>query len=246
MSGKQNRSKELTPPSAAFEYVSGTLRSEERRVFEAALEEDETLRAEVRFWEEQLIALSPQDQRKPSADTWDAISSQISDEAVTLGDNVNPSFSWAWFLPWATPSITALALMLVLFGYYPSVNKNTPNTDYVAVLTDQSGIAQLTTLATQKGKKMWVKWEIEALTPNTNGQLWAISKRDGEIRPIVVLGDTQIAAIELNETTWRLIADAEFLILTEEEPGGSAIDEPSDVLLAKGFCVRFSPAKKAG
>ncbi len=244
MSGKQNRNDELEPQGAAFEYVAGTLRGAERRRFERRLAGDQTLQAQVQFWQEQLMELAPEQQRAPAADTWDAICTGINTDADTTSA-AKPGFGWAWFVQWAAPTFAAVALMLVLFGYYPSVEKTTPNTDYVAVLTDASGKAMLTALSAREGKKMWLKWDLEAFTPDTSAQLWAVSRRDGEVRPITVLDDTQAVAIDLSEATWRLISDAAFLLLTEEEPGGSAIDEPSEMLLAKGVCVRFSPPQKA-
>lgn len=224
----------------AFEYVSGTLRGAERSKFAARLAADEQLSEDVRFWEEQLMALSPDERREPEPDTWDKISARITASTPPQGTE-SRSGSWRSFWQWATPSVAALGLMLVLFGYYPKTLVQGPNTDYVAVLTGESGEAMLTALTAENGKNMWLKWNINNLTPDTHAQLWAISKRDGETRPITVLESTSIDSIDLDEAAWRLITDAAYLVLTEEELGGSPFDEPSDILLAKGVCVRFSP-----
>lgn len=233
----------------AFEYVCGTLRSQERQEFEAKLANDDQLRKTVHFWEEQLMSLQPEfetveqknDQIDPSV--WNNIHSHINrSHTLSSNDSINNTSLTQRFWQWLTPAFAAVALVLAVLAYYPNINDQAPNTDYVAVLTSNDGRALLTALTTQNKQQMWLKWEIDSIKEGASTQLWAISKRDGETRPIAVLENTQTDNVELNEATWRLITDAEYLILTEEELGGSAIDEPSDVLLAKGICVRFSPS----
>ncbi|WP_086930389.1 anti-sigma factor [Agarilytica rhodophyticola] len=248
MSRNEDRNDGITTTSLAFEYVSGILRGEERDQVQTRLQSDESLRAEVRFWEEQLMAIQSQEERPPMPSSWDAIVDKINApkheptrQQVREQESQKTGFSWANFWQWGAPTFAAIALMFVMFGYNPITSQtSTPNTDYVAVLTDNSGKALLTALTAQEGKSMWLKWEIEQLDEDSDAQLWAVSKRDGEIRPITVLENTKIEKLELSEANWRLITDASYLLLTKEEEGGSAIDEPSDILLAKGFCVRFS------
>lgn len=243
------------PRSHAFEYVAGTLTREERQALEATLPSDEDLQREIAFWEEQLMPMVPNQSRTPKVDTWDSIAAGLErqgskaehpkQEAATARKmGVLPFFDWASFWQWGAPSFAAVALMFVLFGYSPvSTTPDTdsqPNTDYVAVLTDSEGAALLTALSTANEQSMWLKWEGLALKPETSAQLWAISKRDGEARPITVFENLDEAQLALDEAEWRLVTDAAFLLLTEEELGGSAIDEPSDTLIAKGVCVRFS------
>ena len=64
-----------------------------------------------------------------------------------------------------------------------------------------------------------------------------MSKRDGQIRPLGVFAQTAVEQQALSVPNWRLIKDAESLLLTEEDIGGSPIDEPSDIVIAKGVCV---------
>jgi anti-sigma-K factor RskA len=120
-----------------------------------------------------------------------------------------------------------------------------PNADYVAVLTNDSGAPQLTVLTATGGAQLWLKWEAIEIADEKNLQLWAVSKRDGQIRPLGVFAQTDIQQLPLTVPQWRLIKDSSHLILTEEDVGGSPLDEPSDVILAKGVCVLLAQVKKA-
>jgi len=87
---------------------------------------------------------------------------------------------------------------------------------------------------------LWLRWEDELVKDASSVQLWAQSRRDGQIRPLHVFDQNNINQVALDETALRLVQDSEFLILTLEEEGGSSIDEPSDIVLAKGVCVRLT------
>ncbi len=229
--------------SAALEYVAGTLRGKERALFEQALADNPQLQAEVSFWEEQLMSMNTAPERLPKSDTWDKIEGQLLPTQAPTAETKTEA-AWIKVWQWLAPSVAAALLFFAVLGYnQPSMQQSLPNTDYVAVLTDNTGLATLTALTTADNKNMWLKWENITLKEDTNLQLWAISKRDGETRPIAVFENTSTAQLALDEAEWRLVTDSSFLLLTEEEVGGSAIDEPSEVLLAKGACVRFSEPK---
>lgn len=270
MSGNENGGEPLDgqPPEnkgLAFEYVTGSLSIEEKRDFRARLNTDQQLQEEVRFWEQQLMSINPDEERVPQANTCNKTSDAIAPQP-SVTNTPQQGFDWKALWQWGSPSIAAVALMFVLFGYYPNATKPHSTSapaalaDYVAVLTDTDGRAQLTALSaaninsenvspsnisTANKRSMQLKWEARELKPNTTMQLWAVSKHDSEARVIAVFTDTSIDHLPLDIAQWRLVTDAEFLLLTEEEPGGSAIDEPSERLLAKGVCVRFSPDKPA-
>ena len=120
------------------------------------------------------------------------------------------------------------------------VHKNIhPNTDYVAVLTDKNNKPMLTALTSSENNRLWLQWQNDIVEPDTSIQLWARSRRDGEIRPLLVFDNQTANEIELNQAVLRLIKDSSDLLLTREELGGSAIDEPSDLIIAQGACVRL-------
>lgn len=246
MSGNEPVDSLLNHDVLAFEYVTGVMRGEERRVFERLLLANEHLADQVRFWEEQLMQLSDEhEQRVPPPETWLLIKSRLEATPHIPESTHATHFFWPRWLVWAMPSFALLILAGVLFLGSPQKQSVGPNADYVAVLTDAKGAPRLTVLTAAKGAALWLRWDEIKIAPNKNAQLWAVSKRDGQIRPLGVFAQADISEMELSTANWRLIKDAESLMLTEEDVGGSALDEPSDIILAKGVCVLLAKLEKS-
>lgn len=242
MSGSQTPHSPLDDPLLAFDYVSGVLRGAERQQFEQRLRDDKPLQAQVSFWEEQLMRLSDNKEGiKPDPEVWAGIEARLHQQ--TRPAVAPPSrFAWLW------PSVSAFATLMLAVCVWLLLARDPlqqPNADYVAVLTNDAGAAQLTVLTATGGAQLWLKWEAVKIADDKNLQLWAISKRDGQIRPLGVFAQTHIHQLPLSIAQWRLIKDAAHLMLTEEDVGGSPLDEPSDVILAKGVCVLLAPVDKA-
>jgi len=137
MSGIEDRNGELG--ELAFEYVAGTLSTEERQRFEARLQASESLADEVRFWEEQLMTIqAEQGERAPLPGNWDAI-----EQRIQAPSSQKDGWFAAWFWKFATGGF-ALAWILTI-GIFLSVDRGVsnsePNADYVAVLTSSDGQA---------------------------------------------------------------------------------------------------------
>lgn len=237
MSGNQDQAGELDR-GLAFEYVSGTLPGDERAAFAARLREDPRLQREVRFWEEQLMAIQDDNQvRAPKPSTWTRIQARIS-RANDAGRQSVRAWQWPW--KYAALTLSFVWIFSVAFWAYDREQVPAlPNADYVAVLLADDGEPLLTALTSSDGRQLWLKWEQTLDLQDHSVQLWAASRRDGQVRPLLVF-DKQQSVLSLNEANYRLIRDSAYLILTREEYGGSPIDEPSDELLAKGVCVRLN------
>ena len=233
----------------AFDYVTGVMRGAARADFAQRLVQESELRAAVDFWEEQLMHLSdPLEQRPTDPQVWDAIAARLNTPATPVAPvtPLRPRTAWLWpGLATAASLLLAVCLVLLL-GREPLPSSppgqadlalQQPNADYVAVLTDSSGAPQLTVLTATGGAQLWLKWEGLRIAEDKNLQLWAISKRDGQVRPLGVFADTASLSLPLTQAQWRLIKDASHLLLTEEEVGGSPLDEPSETLIARGACV---------
>jgi anti-sigma-K factor RskA len=243
MSGGETVNQPPDQDALAFDYVSGVLRGTERREFERNLQQDDALQAQVRFWEEQLMAMTDEELvRQPDPEVWYALKARVNAELETQKSAAYaPRTIWSnWFI-WAMPSVAIFVLAACLWLLVPRENLSQPNADYVAVLTDDTGAPQLTVLTAAKGVSLWLKWENLQIAEDKNLQLWAVSKRDGQIRPLSVFAQTDATQLSLSEANWRLIKDASHLILTEEDEGGSPLDEPSDIIVAKGACILIAP-----
>jgi anti-sigma-K factor RskA len=248
MSGIQD-SDFLEDDQAAFEYVVGTLQGKSRVDFERKMVTDEALQQKVLAWQEKLIALnSTKLTRRPRKNNWSVIENRINPNRQTphqlKANRFRQLFKHSWF-PWLLSG--ALSVLLLLNSSLLPIDLNDSSRelpiDYVAVMTTLNGEAALSTIAKDDTRQMWLHWGASKLSTEQNYQLWAVSRSDSETRSISVLANTNIQTLELSEAGWRLVTDADYLLLTIEEVGGSPIDEPSEQLVAKGLCVRLIGAK---
>lgn len=235
---------ETDKDALALEYVLGTLRGAEREDFAKQLDNDEALLKTVRYWEESLM---------PSPDTVTPLAPNPS-TFKNIQTAINPSPAqaihhpqriWEKLLPWKIITSAAFAMLLLVSAvlFNNTLQPTGLTTDYVAVLVDDSDTPILTALTTSDSHTLWVKWE-QWQTPKEHSlQLWAKSRRDGQIRPLLVFGDKKSNEIALNEATLRLIQDASHLMITQEEVGGSPLDEPSEIVIAKGVCIRLAETR---
>lgn len=216
----------------AFDYVTGVMRGEERKAFAEQLTQDTELQSRVYFWEEELIAMSDtHDERPTQPDTWKAIEKQLSNKSRV-------SHKPWWQISWLPAASIAFSLLLSCgILLLPAKVPTQPNSDYVAVLTNDKGAPLLTALTAAKAKTLWLKWDAINISPDKNLQLWAVSRNDGQIRSLAIFAKAGESQLSLTPTHIHLIRDAAYLWLTEEEVGGSPLDEPSEKILAKGACV---------
>lgn len=249
MSDQQGTHDPIDDERLAFEYTSGLLRGEERSEFERRLAAQPALQKLVLFWEEQLMRLQDSAPLAPKPDTRSAIEARVNPPER----NDDPPLKWVWAL------FGAMAAVFVLL-VFPMPNQSqrsleapaqvratTPNVDYATVMTDENQRPSLTTLGAELDKKLSLHWQLKPLGDETKDyQLWAVSKRDGQTRSIAILANNTIQELLLSDANWRLITDAQSLILTLEDAGGSAIDEPSEDIIASGVCVRISPQSLPG
>jgi anti-sigma-K factor RskA len=230
----------------ALEYVLGTLQGRERDAFDEQLRTDNNLLQQVRYWETTLMpAPETVPALAPKADTFKNIHAHINPSSSSSFEE-SPISWWQKLLPWKIISSAAFAMLLVVSGVLlnnniqQSLQGGNLNADYVAVLVDNTDAPILTALTASDGSTLWLKWEQWQTSNEHSLQLWAKSRRDGQIRPLLVFGDSELKQIALDEATLRLIQDSSHLIITQEEIGGSPLDEPSDKVIAKGVCIRFN------
>ncbi|HMW71894.1 MAG TPA: anti-sigma factor, partial [Cellvibrionaceae bacterium] len=184
----------------------------------------------------QLMALPEPPPIQPAQQTWHNIAARLSGE--TPVNSATSSLWWRlknWLIPGALGSICTLLVVLIVYtGSAPS------GSEYIAVLNDEQGRPALTAITRGDTANMRIQWQPLTIAKSKNLQLWAISARDGQARSLAVFDTPSGEQLELDTPQLRLIKDADSLLLTEEDVGGSAIDEPSSIVVAKGMCVRFA------
>lgn len=235
--------------SLAFEYVLGTLSRDERNDVVQQMRGDTLLAEEVQYWES-VLTPSPENapQLAPKPDSFKKIQAEINSRHVSAAPEKSLSF-WEKLLPWKMATAFAFSLLVMVSSVVinSSVQQGEGhvglNADYVAVLVDDKNEPVLTALTSSDGSKLWLKWEDWQAPEGHSLQLWSQSRRDGEIRPLLVFKQGQQREIALDQATWRLIKDSSHLIITREEMGGSPFDEPSETVVAKGVCIRFADNK---
>ena len=230
--------------SLAFEYVLGTLDIHERETFAAQMRRDHALQDEVLFWEKH-IEMHPHLDKElaPKPDTFQHILQRINQAQETKQTREEPKTSFFDFLfSWRNATVFSFMALVVVVGLTSFTKQDalSPNTDYVAVLVDNAQQPVLTALTASEGSTLHLKWEAFEKPSDQSLQLWSKSRRDGEIRPLFVFDDAQ-SIVALDQASLRLIRDSSHLIITLEESGGSPFDVPSELVIAEGACVRFSP-----
>jgi anti-sigma-K factor RskA len=228
----------------AFEYVIGTLPLAEREDFQNFLFRNRPLEVQVNFWEEQLQALHcTENTLQPTPNTWLAINAATNTPHILKAAPVRSR--WLNWLPWNLTAVLSFSLLLVLcLGQLQFKSSGIIPIDYVAILSDDAGQAKLTTVVEGDSQRMWLRWQKVALENDQDLQIWALSKTDNEIRSIAIIDNQDTDSIQLSDANWRLIKDSATLILTAEEEGGSALDEPSEMIVAQGICVRLTKKDK--
>ncbi|MFK8047857.1 MAG: anti-sigma factor [Halioglobus sp.] len=250
MSGKETANVSLDDDALAFEYVAGSLQGLERDLFQQRLNEDSSLADRVLHWENHLAALLVSDNElAPQPGTWQSIEDKLKPRnthqaAINSPTESTDSGSWFSRFGWAlSGALASFVLTLTMWDLSPNSSLlpelTEPRVDYVAVMAGSAGTAVLTTLGDASSSTLTLSWSDTELSDDSDYQLWAVSRRDGETRSLAVVDNESIANLELSQAQWRLVVDAQTLLLTREEIGGSAIDEPSDQLIASGICVRL-------
>lgn len=221
----------------AATYVLGTLRGHARRRMEKLMRQDSALAARVSQWEQRL---SPLNERvvatNPKASTWRQIHTAINGTPESALTRLRRQLNLYRYL---TASAFACALLVAFLAWGP-VSQPAPNgINYVAVMKDERHQPMMVaTLEKAQGLLRLNLLQKPVLKANQSLQLWSISKQDGSIESLGLIGVNQRNETKLNKTQWSLIANSEYLILTKENLGGSTTGSPSDLVVAKGLCVK--------
>lgn len=224
---------QLTPDdmATAGEYVLGTLSRAERVAFQARLQTEPALEAEVARWQAQLSALTAEIAPvAPPAELWSRIERQIdgpaADPAAPAAIRAGVSALWRWLALGASGVAAALAVML----YSPDLLRPTPGPDardpapaaaqlWVSDLVSEDGQIRLAALYNEANGEMRVSVGGSAPDQGRDFELWLIQ---GDAAPISlgVMPRQGQAAMPIPEELRALVADAT-LAITDEPAGGS-------------------------
>ncbi|MEO0574307.1 MAG: anti-sigma factor [Pseudomonadota bacterium] len=219
----------------ARDYVMGVLCDAARRRCHLLRRQIPALDQRIYYWEEHLQPMADAvPSLAPSAQLWRSIDASITTAPAQRSPSLWSRLSFLRGFAVAA-SVVAMALVFVQLSSGPAAT-----VDYVAVLAGSDGDARFVVTASDQTRQMDIKVFGNPLATDADYQLWAVSKTDGEIRSLGLLNANASSQRALNETDWRLVGDAHELLVTAEMTGGSAIGEPSDVVISRGLCIRLS------
>lgn len=230
----------------AGEYVLGTLRGAARRRFELWLREQPALRERVQAWEQKLVPLAAALPPEPApAGTWDALAARLFGFPVAAPADRG----WAARLAtaWAAATTLALAAIGGLLWLTPE-RLVSPETlaqrtqkvpaSYIAVLSDAEGRPALVASAARHAHVLELKVLRRGEAPaGTRHVLWA-HVDSGErflLGPLDLQGRTRL---EMSGTAEQVLSKVTALSVTAEPAETPAPDQPTQLALLTGPCVK--------
>lgn len=250
----------------ASQYVLGTLTLKVRQRVETLSQCNPLFEQAINGWQQSFVGLDQQTEPLPPSEaSWQQIIEQLgfnnieaaqASPAVSQSEQLGSFFqktffqkivTWLAMPPNRTLSVFSLVtlLLLSLLLINPMMTKPDP-LSYVAVLTEQDGQAHLVASTYGESKKLVINViNSPKISIDQALELWVISKTDGQARSLGGIGLEQVLIEQqLSEAQWRLIKDSDALIVTIEESGGSAIGEPSEVIVSRGLCIKLKEWQK--
>jgi hypothetical protein len=116
----------------------------------------------------------------------------------------------------------------------------------VAVLTDETGQAQLTVLTQSQGEPPNAQHQLRlqaAASMGATRQIWAVAEKDGRAQKLAVWDESAKGPIPVSKAQWAMIKEAKELWLTDSSTPG---EETPGRVLAKGPCVRLAQQAAPG
>lgn len=155
-----------------------------------------------------------------------------------IADKVN---SWLSTPGYRYAIAFSILIFAVLIAFMSKISEKNDPLSYVAVLTQPEGQAHLAASTYGESQKLVVNIiNAPVIDKAESLELWVVSKTDKQARSLgLIPNDQSLLEQQLTSAQWRLIKDSDSLIATVEEAGGSAIGEPSDVIVSRGLCVCF-------
>ncbi len=219
----------------ARDYVMGMLSPAASRRCESLRKELPGLDQKIFAWTEHLQPMADSvPELAPRPQVWARIEASLNPQVVASKASLWGRLSFVRGL-----AIASSLLVFVLVAL--QMNQVTPQSiDYIAVLADEEGEARFVASASEVTKQLEIRLFGDALPGDSTYQLWALSKTDGEARSLGLVDVVTTSQRVLSEADWRLIIDAQELLVTAEMVGGSAIGEPSEDVISRGLCVRLN------
>ena len=235
----------------ASNYVMGLLKPLVRRRVDALRNQFDYVHIDQRisYWEQKLSPLNDTaSELQPLPASWENIQAQLNmgqqhEAMVDMPDQTSEGpFAWLSnsLLRWSSALSLVLCIFLgfTLWQQEPSLGE----LSYVAVLEDSNNSPQVVAATYGDSKKLVLDiLTLPEIDQEQSFELWVTSKTDNQTRSLGEIPQgTNSFDRQLSEAEWRLIADSSFLIISVEDEGGSALGEPSEMVISRGLCIRLA------
>ncbi|WP_395338869.1 anti-sigma factor domain-containing protein [Ningiella sp. W23] len=239
----------------ASNYVMGLLNPSVRTRVDSLRRDYPLIDERIYYWENKFATLNNGAiDLAPLPQTWEHIQQRLhldaqagqtdSKAAAASSNRVSEDGKWSFsswlFGRWGGGFSIAFSLMMaVVLLQQP---QEADPLSYVAVLQNEQQEAQVVAASYGRSKNLVLDIiSLPEIDSSESFELWVTSKTDQQVRSLgEVPADLASFERKLSDAEWRLITDSADLILSVEEAGGSAIGEPSDMIVSRGLCVRLS------
>ncbi|OUS25085.1 hypothetical protein A9Q99_22835 [Gammaproteobacteria bacterium 45_16_T64] len=221
----------------ASNYVIGTLRGPARRRFEALMQHNDALEGKVRQWENKMQPMHRATESiPPKKSTWKKIINRINTRTSNpLIIALQKQLRW---YKYATSMAFTVAFMVGVIAWSPWLsNPLSESIHYVAILNNSNETPTMVVTLNKEGRMLTVDMLVK---PNIESdkelQLWAVSRGNGGTKSLGPITLKKHAEKSLTKPQWGLIEEAEYLMVSVENPGGSS--SPTGRVISKGICVK--------
>lgn len=212
----------------AAEYVLRLLDAEAERAFEARLDTDPALRAQVYFWEAEFASLAddlPDDSPAP------AVRAKLIADLAGSDAQAEGGGSWNWVRGWfAFPALAALALAAFLV-VTPPLRGPVFDPTLHATLISADGAVHIEAGYSPDGNLFKVIREEGAPAPGRDFELWVIGANAEAPVSLGVIPLDQESLFEITPEIAALI-EGGTLAVSDEPEGGSPTGAPTGTILA--------------
>lgn len=230
----------------ASNYALGLLSPLVKQRLESLKNKHEYMGIEKRisYWEQKLSPLNNDTpELAPLPETWQHIQNRLNiGQTATSKSDTNGKFAWIGFFKKQWPSTIAISFCVMMGIFVMNQPMKVDSLSYVAVLANSQQVPQVVASTYGNSKKLVLDIvELPTIEAEQTFELWVTSKTDNQTRSLGQV-PTNLASFQrqLSQAEWRLIVDSSYLIISVEDEGGSAIGEPSEMVISKGLCIRLS------
>lgn len=218
----------------AAEYVLGVLSHEERTAFAARIDQEPSLKARVRFWNERLATFAGDvEPVAPPSTVFAGVEGRLfATEAPKTG-------WWSSLQLWRSLAIASLAALIVAGIYLVNapIGQKQDGQTFVAQISGETGVVQLVAFIDADEGRLKLNRTQGTPAQGRDFELWLIEGGNNPVS-LGVLPEDQVTTLAVPDALIARLSGA-ILAISDEPLGGSPTGQPTGVVLATGEVVQI-------